>query len=147
VFDWLGCRVPNGGRKGLPIIGVSASGNLMFATPLGGADYRGNRLRVTDGGQYGKADITLEKVRTTGSAWTRVLTNAGVVSVGQCHVAVQCYNRGQPSGASAQVIGTLNPGMPVTVNIQTQNCGTNPSFWLWSGDSEIKPRIIEGPEW
>jgi hypothetical protein len=34
-----------------PIIGFSASGNLVFATPFGPANYSGDRLRVTDGGQ------------------------------------------------------------------------------------------------
>jgi len=102
-----------------PIIGIAASGNFMFATPFGGADYHGDRLRVTDGGQYGSVDITLQNVRTTGSEWTGVLTNVGVLPVGQCYAAVQCYDHGRPTSASAQVIGTLNPGSPVTVNIKT----------------------------
>jgi hypothetical protein len=130
-----------------PIIGISASGSLMFATPFGGADYHGHRLRVTDGGQYGTADITLQNVRTNNSgilgSWTGVLTNAGVLPVGQCYAALQWYHNGQPFSARAQVIGPLNPGQPVTVNLSTPALsGGTHSFHLWSGENEIKPRII-----
>jgi hypothetical protein len=125
------------------IIGFSASGNLVFATPFGPANYSGDRLRVTDGGQYGSAYITLRIVKATGSEWTGVLTNDGAVPVVQCYAAVQWRS------ASPQVIGTLYPGSSVTINIKAsaQGGGGAGSFHLWSGENEIKPRIIEGTEW
>jgi len=129
------------GGKTYTIMGFSANGNLVFATPFGPASYRGDRLRVTDGGQYGSAYITLQMVKATNSEWIGVLTTDGAVPVGQCYAAVQCYDGDRPTSAFAQVIDTLNPGSPVTVNIKTQRCGTN-SFWLWPGENEIKPRII-----
>jgi len=129
-------------------IGISAAGYPMFNTPFGDVDYHGNRLRVTDGGQCGNADITLQNARGNASEWSGVLTNAGVLPVGPCYAAVQWYRDGQPSSIGVQLIGILNPRSPVTVNIKANAPGGGTySFYLWSGESEIRPRIIEGPEW
>jgi hypothetical protein len=45
-----------------PVIGISVNGNFMFATPLGGADYHGDRFRVLNGGQYAGVEVTLREV-------------------------------------------------------------------------------------
>src|SRR5262249_28977738 len=112
--------------KVYPIIGISVNGSLMFATPLGAADYHGDHLRVVDGGQYVNADVTLER---------GVLTNTGTTAVTQCYAALQTYQDGRPNKVSVQIIGTPLPGRPVPVNLSAQGGGTT-SFHLWSGENE-----------
>jgi len=121
-----------------PVIGISVNGNFMFATPLGGADYHGDRFRVLNGGQYAGVEVTLREVTnkvtehreenkmgyrskysTYAANWTGYLVVSGIQSVGQCYAALQWYSDGQPVGTVAKVIGTLDPGRAVNVVLST----------------------------
>jgi hypothetical protein len=154
-----------------PVIGISVNGNLMFATPFGGADYHGDRFRVLNGGQYANVEVILKDVTSkvtehweenkTGwrtkysrysADWTGQLVLTGVQPVGQCYVALQWYSDGQPVSTVAKMIGTLDPGRAVTVALSTligegERPRGAPSFHVWSGANELKTTQVEKPDW
>jgi hypothetical protein len=157
VFQMEDCRP-------YQITGISVNGNLMFATPFGAADYLGHRFRVYEtgryaNGHYGNADVTLQKVISNVSGgvvnWSGVLTPTGVQPIGQCYAALEWYYQGSEGcrfSAAVVILGTVNPGVPVSVALSTgidlrpgENGGTY-AFHLWSGEHEIKLREMEGPE-
>ena len=134
------------------------------ASPFGGADYLGHRFRVLEtgryaNGHYGNADVTLQKVISNVSGgvvnWSGVLTLTGAQAVGQCYAALQWVYEGHEGcrfSTAVVILGTLNPGVPVSVALSTgidlrpgENGGTY-SFHLFSGEHEINLRKIEGPE-
>jgi len=152
------------------VTGVSANGNLMFNSPFGGADYHGNRFRVLNGGQYASTEVIMQNVkgtatehwqenkagwRTKYSTWTADWTGqfvlAGMHPVGQCYAAVEWYSDGQPVGAAAKILGTLDPGRAVDVSFsipitEAQHGGTF-SVHVWSGGYELKQVQVQKPEW
>jgi hypothetical protein len=135
------------------ITGISGNGNLMFATPLGPADYHGDRFRVLDGGQYGNIEVNLQHVRTTASGnrieWTGQVVNTGALQVGQCYAALQSYVDGRPYNAAAKIIGTLDPGRAITVALSTLATSSRDtySFHLWSAAYELKQTTTQEPDW
>lgn len=179
----LACRgtglVPIGGSSSLfqmqegetyQVIGISVNVNLMFATPLGGADYNGDRFRVLDGGQYAATEVTLKNVtskvtehweenkmgwRTKYSSysadWTGELLATGVEPLVQCYAALEWYSDGQPVGTVAKIIGRLSPGRPVSiafsVPISDSQRGGTYSFRVWSGAVELKTTEVQKPTW
>jgi hypothetical protein len=174
-------RVPIGSSGGFqmqegesyPIIGLSGNvGALIFQTPLGGANYQGNRFRVVSGGQYAAPDLEVSlrdvtskvtehweenkagyrsKYSTWTTDWTGYIVLGGVRPIGQCYAALQWYSDGQPVGASATVLGQLDPGRPVRVALsisiaEAVTQGTY-SFHVFSGASELKTSEVKKPDW
>jgi hypothetical protein len=92
---------------------------------------------VLDGGQYGNVEVSLLHVRVNASGkriqWTGQVVNTGALQAGQCYVALQSYVHGQPFTAAAQVIRTLDPGRPVTIDLSTaaESRSNTYSFHVW----------------
>jgi hypothetical protein len=156
-----------------PIIGLSGNvGALIFQTPLGGANYQGNRFRVVSGGQYADPDLEVSlrdvtskvnehweenkagwrsKYSTWTTDWTGDVVLGGVRPIGQCYAALQWYSDGQPVGAAATALGQLDPGRPVRVALsisitEAVRHGTY-SFHVFSGASELKTTEVAKPDW
>lgn len=152
------------------VIGVSPNGQLMFNTPFGGADYHGDRFRILDGGQYACGEVIVQTTKSTATEpweenktgwrtkystytadWAGQVVLTGVQPMGQCYAAAQWYPNGQAVGATAKVLGTLDPGRAVDVVFsipitEAQKEGTF-SFHVWSGAYELKTSQTEKPRW
>jgi hypothetical protein len=134
-------------------------GGFLIRTGSGNAEYKGNRFRVLEGGQFGTVRVGLKDVKKgimehwqenkmgyrSKYSWYSADWSGSLIAsqrLKQCYAAFQWYANGKPVGTRVQKIGTLEANRPTSLEFsiavdRDQQDGTY-SFHVWSGGYELK---------